>query len=159
MSDLDNSGSDCAATDILVLGGIVVTMDERRTILADARALKLDQLVGSLEPGKRADVVIIDLDEDNLVPLYDPMSHLAYAVEAADVRRVVIDGRVVLGTACSPRPTSGRFDAKCAPSPSGSAPSVEAQAPEGWAERASPGSCAPGQTRAHIRVAIAFLYE
>jgi hypothetical protein len=96
MSDLDNSGSDCAATDILVLGGIVVTMDERRTILADARALKLDQLVGSLEPGKRADVVIIDLDEDNLVPLYDPMSHLAYAVEAADVRRVVIDGRVVL---------------------------------------------------------------
>jgi 5-methylthioadenosine/S-adenosylhomocysteine deaminase len=96
MSDLDNSGSDCAAADILVLGGIVVTMDERRTILADARALKLDQLVGSLEPGKRADVVIIDLDEDNLVPLYDPMSHLAYAVEAADVRRVVIDGRVVL---------------------------------------------------------------
>jgi 5-methylthioadenosine/S-adenosylhomocysteine deaminase len=71
-------------------------MDERRTILADARALKLDQLVGSLEPGKRADVVIIDLDEDNLVPLYDPMSHLAYAVEAADVHRVVIDGRVVL---------------------------------------------------------------
>ena len=41
MSDLDNSGSDCAAADILVLGGIVVTMDERRTILADARALKL----------------------------------------------------------------------------------------------------------------------
>ena len=34
MSDLDNSGSDCAAADILVLGGIVVTMDERRTILA-----------------------------------------------------------------------------------------------------------------------------
>ncbi len=96
MSDLDNSGSDCAATDIFVLGGIVVTMDERRTILADARALKLDQLVGSLEPGKRADVVIIDLDEDNLVPLYDPMSHIAYAVEAADVRTVVIDGRVVL---------------------------------------------------------------
>ena len=96
MSDLDNSDSDRAAADVLVLGGIVVTMDERRTILADARALKLDQLVGSLEPGKRADVVIIDLDEDNLVPLYDPMSHLAYAVEAADVRRVVIDGRVVL---------------------------------------------------------------
>src|SRR5262249_7906006 len=45
------------------------------------RALKLDHLVGSLEPGKRADVVIIDLDEDKLVPLYDPVSHLAYAVE------------------------------------------------------------------------------
>ena len=56
--------------------------------IGGARALKLDHLVGSLEPGKRADVVIIDLDEDNLVPLYDPVSHLAYAVEAADVRTV-----------------------------------------------------------------------
>ena len=36
------------------------------------------------------------LDEDNLVPLYDPVSHLAYAVEAADVRTVFVDGRVVL---------------------------------------------------------------
>src|SRR5215831_12188509 len=43
-----------------------------------------------------ADVVIIDLDEDNLVPLYDPVSHLAYAVEAADVRTVIVDGRIVL---------------------------------------------------------------
>ena len=40
--------------------------------------------------------MIIDLDEDNLVPLYDPVSHLAYAVEAADVRTVIIDGRIVL---------------------------------------------------------------
>ena len=64
--------------------------------IGGARALKLDHLVGSLEPGKRTDVVIIDLDEDNLVPLYDPLSHLAYAVEAADVRTVVIDGRIVL---------------------------------------------------------------
>ena len=64
--------------------------------IGGARALKLDHLVGSLEPGKRADVVIIDLDEDNLVPLYDPVSHLAYAVEAADVRTVIVDGRIVL---------------------------------------------------------------
>jgi 5-methylthioadenosine/S-adenosylhomocysteine deaminase len=64
--------------------------------IGGARALKLDHLVGSLEAGKRADVVIIDLDEDNLVPLYDPVSHLAYAVEAADVRTVIVDGRIVL---------------------------------------------------------------
>jgi 5-methylthioadenosine/S-adenosylhomocysteine deaminase len=64
--------------------------------IGGARALKLDHLVGSLEPGKRADVVIIDLDEDNLVPLYDPVSHLAYAVEAGDVRTVLVDGRIVL---------------------------------------------------------------
>jgi 5-methylthioadenosine/S-adenosylhomocysteine deaminase len=64
--------------------------------IGGARALKLDHLVGSLEAGKRADLVIIDLDEDNLVPLYDPVSHLAYAVEAADVRTVIVDGRIVL---------------------------------------------------------------
>jgi 5-methylthioadenosine/S-adenosylhomocysteine deaminase len=64
--------------------------------IGGARALKLDHLVGSLEPGKRADVVIINLDEDNLVPLYDPVSHLAYAVETADVRTVIVDGRIVL---------------------------------------------------------------
>jgi 5-methylthioadenosine/S-adenosylhomocysteine deaminase len=61
-----------------------------------ARALKLDHLTGSLEVGKRADVVLLDLDEDNLVPMYDPVSHLAYAAAAADVRTVLIDGRVVL---------------------------------------------------------------
>src|SRR5262249_31665826 len=52
--------------------------------IGGARALRLDHLIGSLEVGKRADLAIIDLDEDNLVPLYDPASHLAYAVEAAD---------------------------------------------------------------------------
>jgi 5-methylthioadenosine/S-adenosylhomocysteine deaminase len=61
-----------------------------------ARALKLDSRIGSLEPGKRADVVVLDLDEDNLVPLYDPVSHLAYAAASADVRTVLIDGRIVL---------------------------------------------------------------
>jgi 5-methylthioadenosine/S-adenosylhomocysteine deaminase len=64
--------------------------------IGGARALKLDHVVGSLEPGKRADVVVIDLDEDNLVPLYDPVSHLAYAVETSNVRTVIIDGRIVL---------------------------------------------------------------
>ncbi len=64
--------------------------------IGGARALGLDHLIGSLEPGKRADVVIVELDEDNLVPLYDPVSHLAYAVEAADVRTVLVDGRVVV---------------------------------------------------------------
>jgi len=64
--------------------------------IGGARALKLDHLIGSLEAGKRADLIIVDLDENNLVPLYDPVSHLAYAVAAADVRTVVINGRIVL---------------------------------------------------------------
>jgi 5-methylthioadenosine/S-adenosylhomocysteine deaminase len=63
--------------------------------IGGARALKLDHLIGSLEP-KKPDLVIIDLDEDNLVPLYDRVSYLACAVEAADVRTVIVDGRIVL---------------------------------------------------------------
>lgn len=64
--------------------------------IGGARALRLDRQIGSLEVGKRADVVIVELDKDNLIPLYDPVSHLAYAVEAADVRTVLVEGRVVL---------------------------------------------------------------
>jgi 5-methylthioadenosine/S-adenosylhomocysteine deaminase len=64
--------------------------------IGGARALGLDHLIGSLEPGKRADIAVLDLDEDHLVPLYSPLSHLAYAARSADVRTVVVDGQVVL---------------------------------------------------------------
>jgi 5-methylthioadenosine/S-adenosylhomocysteine deaminase len=64
--------------------------------IGGARALGLDHLIGSLAVGKRADVVVVDLDEDNLIPLYNPLSHLAYAARGADVRTVVVDGQVVL---------------------------------------------------------------
>jgi 5-methylthioadenosine/S-adenosylhomocysteine deaminase len=52
--------------------------------------------LGSLEPGKKADVVIIDLNQPHLTPLYEPCSHLVYAARGADVRDVVIDGNVVM---------------------------------------------------------------
>ncbi len=61
-----------------------------------ARLLGLDDQLGSLEVGKRADVVILDLDAPHMVPVYDITSHLAYAVHASDVRTVVIDGQVVM---------------------------------------------------------------
>ncbi|MGH9333449.1 MAG: amidohydrolase family protein [Vicinamibacteria bacterium] len=61
-----------------------------------AKALGLDSLVGSLEEGKRADVVLIDLDRPELTPLYDVYSHLVYAIKGAHVTTVVIDGRVVV---------------------------------------------------------------
>jgi 5-methylthioadenosine/S-adenosylhomocysteine deaminase len=64
--------------------------------IGGARALNLDHLTGSLEAGKWAGVVILDLEEDNLVPLYDPVSRLVCAAAATDVRTVLIDGRVVL---------------------------------------------------------------
>jgi 5-methylthioadenosine/S-adenosylhomocysteine deaminase len=64
--------------------------------IGGARVLGLDDRIGSLEVGKRADVVVLELEEDHLVPLYNPISHLAYAARSGDVRTVVIDGQVVL---------------------------------------------------------------
>jgi 5-methylthioadenosine/S-adenosylhomocysteine deaminase len=61
-----------------------------------ARALGLDSLVGSLERGKRADVVLVDLNQPELTPMYDVYSHLVYAIKGAHVRTVVVDGRIVV---------------------------------------------------------------
>jgi 5-methylthioadenosine/S-adenosylhomocysteine deaminase len=61
-----------------------------------ARALGLGDRVGSLEVGKRADIIIIDLNRPHLVPLYDVYSHLVYAVGRDDVSTVLINGQVVM---------------------------------------------------------------
>ncbi|MFZ1985367.1 MAG: amidohydrolase family protein, partial [Desulfatitalea sp.] len=57
-----------------------------------ARAVGLDQLVGSLAPGKRADLIVIDTRQPHWTPLYHPASHLVYVARAGDVRHVMIDG-------------------------------------------------------------------
>ena len=61
-----------------------------------ARALHLDKLIGSIEPDKRADIVIVDFDTLNQTPFYNVYSHLVYATKAADVRTVIINGRIVM---------------------------------------------------------------
>ncbi len=60
-----------------------------------ARALGLEDEIGTLEVGKRADVVVVDFSRPHLVPVFDPVSHLVYSASGRDVRHVVIDGRVV----------------------------------------------------------------
>src|SRR3989440_4652715 len=61
-----------------------------------ARALHLDKEIGSIEKGKRADLVIVDLDDLHQTPYYNIYSDLVYATKAADVRTVIIEGRVVM---------------------------------------------------------------
>ncbi len=61
-----------------------------------ARALGMDHLVGSLEPGKRADLVLVDLDRPHLSPVYNVVSHLVYAAHRADVTTVLVNGVVVV---------------------------------------------------------------
>lgn len=61
-----------------------------------ARALGLDQSTGSLEPGKRADLIIVDMSSARQTPLYDPISHLVYATHGDDVRTTIVNGRVLM---------------------------------------------------------------
>ena len=61
-----------------------------------ARALHLEKEIGSIEKGKRADLVVVDLDDLNQTPYYNIYSDLVYATKAADVRTVIVEGRVVM---------------------------------------------------------------
>jgi 5-methylthioadenosine/S-adenosylhomocysteine deaminase len=61
-----------------------------------ARALHLESEIGSIEKGKRADLVVVDLDDLNQTPIYNVYSNLVYATKADDVRTVIIEGRVVM---------------------------------------------------------------
>jgi 5-methylthioadenosine/S-adenosylhomocysteine deaminase len=61
-----------------------------------ARALHLENLIGSIEAGKRADIAIVDFDGLHQTPFYNVYSHLVYATKASDVRTVLINGRVVM---------------------------------------------------------------
>src|SRR5271156_5167912 len=61
-----------------------------------ARAIHMEKEIGSLERGKKADLILISLDEPNAVPMYDLYAQLAYALKGSDVETVVIGGRVVM---------------------------------------------------------------
>ncbi len=61
-----------------------------------ARALHMEKEIGSLEAGKKADLILIGLDAPNAVPMYDVYSQLAYALKGSDVETVIIGGHVVM---------------------------------------------------------------
>ncbi len=61
-----------------------------------ARALGLDARIGSLEPGKRADVITVSMGAARQTPLYDVLSHLVYVTRGDDVRGTIVNGRVLM---------------------------------------------------------------
>ena len=68
----------------------------RMATINGARALGLDHQIGSIEPGKRADLQLLNLDQPHSTPCPDPVSTIVYAAEAVNVVSVIIDGKVVL---------------------------------------------------------------
>src|SRR5712691_4377934 len=64
--------------------------------LGGARVLGLEREIGSLDAGKRADMILVGLDQPHAVPLYEPVSQFVYALKASDVRDVMVNGKLVV---------------------------------------------------------------
>lgn len=61
-----------------------------------AKALGLGDKIGSIEVGKRADVIMLDMQGSALVPMTNPISHLVYSAQGCDVETVIVDGKIVM---------------------------------------------------------------
>ena len=68
----------------------------RMATINGAKALQLDHIIGSLEVGKRADLIMLDADSPSLTPSFEPHTTIATCVTRADVRHVLVDGQIVV---------------------------------------------------------------
>lgn len=64
--------------------------------IGGAKALGLSKQIGSLEPGKRADVIVVSMAGARQTPMFDPVSHLVYVAHGGDVRATVVNGRALM---------------------------------------------------------------
>jgi 5-methylthioadenosine/S-adenosylhomocysteine deaminase len=68
----------------------------RMATIDGARAMRIDSEIGSIEVGKRADMIVVDVSELHAAPTGDVVSALVYSAQASDVRATIIDGQVVM---------------------------------------------------------------
>ena len=61
-----------------------------------ARAMGMEREIGSLEPGKRADLIVVSMTAARQTPLYDPLSHLVYVTRGDDVQTTIVNGRILM---------------------------------------------------------------
>ncbi|MGI5911994.1 MAG: amidohydrolase [Syntrophomonadaceae bacterium] len=61
-----------------------------------ARVLGLENEIGQLKPGFKADMIIISFREPNLLPVHDPVANIVYSAQAADVETVIVDGNILM---------------------------------------------------------------
>jgi 5-methylthioadenosine/S-adenosylhomocysteine deaminase len=64
--------------------------------IGGARALGMAAQIGSLKPGKRADVIVVGMTAARQTPMYDPISHLVYTTRGDDVRTTIVHGKVLM---------------------------------------------------------------
>ena len=91
---------DCAAKLAKVFDGNPASLKAREALkmatLGGASVLGLGSAIGSLEKGKRADLVVIDLKKPHLRPVYNPFSTVVYSANGGDVRDVIVNGRILM---------------------------------------------------------------
>jgi cytosine/adenosine deaminase-related metal-dependent hydrolase len=56
----------------------------------------MEKEIGSLEAGKRADLIVVSMAGARQTPMYDPLSHLVYVAHGDDVRTTIVNGRVLM---------------------------------------------------------------
>jgi 5-methylthioadenosine/S-adenosylhomocysteine deaminase len=61
-----------------------------------AAALGMEKIIGSLEPGKRADLIVVSMTAARQTPMYDPLSHLVYTTRGDDVRTTIVNGKILM---------------------------------------------------------------
>jgi 5-methylthioadenosine/S-adenosylhomocysteine deaminase len=61
-----------------------------------AAALGMERMTGSLEPGKRADLIVVSMSAARQTPMYDPLSHLVYTTRGDDVRTTIVNGKILM---------------------------------------------------------------
>jgi 5-methylthioadenosine/S-adenosylhomocysteine deaminase len=64
--------------------------------MGGARSLGMERLIGSIEPRKRADLIVVSMRSARQTPLYDPMSHLVYATHGDDVLDTIVNGKILM---------------------------------------------------------------
>ena len=64
--------------------------------MGGSRALGMSAQIGSLEPGKRADLIVVGMTSARQTPMYDPISHLVYVTRGDDVQTTIVNGRVLM---------------------------------------------------------------
>jgi 5-methylthioadenosine/S-adenosylhomocysteine deaminase len=79
--------------DPTVMGALTVL---RMATIEGAKALGMSEKTGSLEKGKKADIIIVDTNKPHLVPMYNPYSQLVYTAKGSDISHSIINGRIVM---------------------------------------------------------------
>ncbi|MGQ7949650.1 amidohydrolase, partial [Providencia huashanensis] len=72
-----------------------ITVVEMAT-MGSARALHMEDKLGSLEEGKLADIIVIDTKSPNMVPMYSPYAALVYGANGSNVRHTIVDGKLLM---------------------------------------------------------------